>query len=434
MDSEQINSILFFIVLIMLSAFFSSSETAYTSVNRIRLKNEADNGDRRAQSAFHLQSKFDSLLSTVLIGNNLVNIASSAIATVFFINLFPTYGATIATFITTITLLIFGEVTPKLLAKISPEAIAKRFAPILSLLMTLFKPIVWLFDLWQQFVKRIVPVSDSLAISEEELLSIVDEAQIDGSIEEEEHRLVRAAIEFDDKEVYSIVTPRVDVIGFDINDTDEEIADLFSVTPYSRLIVYEDDVDNVIGTLHVKDFYRYLHAKEKNQITLHTLNNLIIKPLFVPPSMLLSDLLTALKEAHTHIGIVIDEYGGMIGIATMEDALEELVGEIWDESDIIRTEIMPLDETDKYLVQGTYSIDKLFEIFGVKSDEEWHSNSVSGFVYEQFDRIPMNNDTFEYQGIQFTVANAYKRRINEVIVERIDPSEKLLIEQPIEGL
>lgn len=236
MDSQQINSILFFAILILLSAFFSSSETAFTSVSRIRLQNEADNGDKKAKNALSLQKQFDSLLSTILIGNNLVNIASSAIATVFFLQLFPTYGATIATVVTTILLLLFGEITPKISAKTDPESFAKASAPFLKILMALFKPFVWVFDKWQQFIKKMIPLSANHTISEAELLSIVDEARSGGSIELEEHQLVKAAIEFDDKDISNILTPRVDVIGFDVHDSDEDIQELFAQTPSLDLL------------------------------------------------------------------------------------------------------------------------------------------------------------------------------------------------------
>ena len=295
MDSNQINSMVFFIVLIIFSAFFSSSETAFTSASRIRLQTESENGDKKAKRALKLQNQFDSLLSTILIGNNLVNIASSSIATVFFIKLSPTYGASIATIITTVLLLLFGEITPKLLAKISPEDFAKATAPFLKSIMSLLKPIVWVLNKWQQLIKKIVPLSNSQIISEDELLSIVDEARLGGSIELEEHQLVKAAIEFDDKDVSSILTPRVDMIGFDLHESDEEIQSLFAQTPFSRLVVYDEDVDNVVGTLHVKDFYRYLNAKEKSRLKFKSFDNLLTKPLFVPPTMALSDLLTSMQ-------------------------------------------------------------------------------------------------------------------------------------------
>jgi len=419
MDSNQINSIIFFILLIALSAFFSSSETAFTSVGRIRLHNEAENGDKRAGQALGLQEQFDSLLSTILIGNNLVNIASSSIATLFFVQISPTYGPTIATIVTTLLLLIFGEITPKLLAKISPESYAKSATPVLSLLMGVFKPFVWVFNQWQIFIRRITPLTANNTISEEELLSIVDEARVGGSIETEEHKLVRAAIEFDDIDISAILTPRVDVIGFDINDSDEDIQELFVRTPFSRLVVYNEDVDNVIGTLHVKDFYRYLHAKQNGESKFQSIDTLLTKPLFVPPTISLSDLLEAMQEAHTHVAIVVDEHGGMIGIATMEDALEELVGEIWDESDIVRSDIKQLNGDERYLIQGTYSLEKFFELFNLKEEEEWLSSTISGFIIENLERIPDNNEVFEYEDIKITVVNAQQQRVNEVVAERI---------------
>ena len=423
MDGSQINSIIIFIVCVGFSAFFSSSETAYTSVSRIRLKHASEDGDRQAQKALNLQQNFESLLSTILIGNNLVNIAASSIATLFFINLFPTYGATIATVATTVILLLFGEITPKLIAKVYSEPVAKKVATPINLLMKIFTPFVWIFSQWQKFIRRIIPLTNNELISEEELLSIVDEARMGGSIEKEEHKLVKAAIEFDDMDISAILTPRVDVIGFDINDTDAEIQALYVSSPFTRMVVYDEDVDNVVGTLHVKDFFRYLDAKENNLDKYNSIHDLLTKPLLVPPTIALSDLLTSMQEAFTHIAVVVDEFGGMIGIVTMEDVLEELVGEIWDESDVVRTDIRKLKEPDTYLIQGTYSIDKLFELFHIKTDEVWMSNTVNGFIIEQFEYIPENNEVLYYNDLKFTIVNALRQRVNEVVVERIPLSE-----------
>lgn len=423
MDGSHINSIIIFIVCVGFSAFFSSSETAYTSVSRIRLKHASEDGDRQAQKALNLQQNFESLLSTILIGNNLVNIAASSIATLFFINLFPTYGATIATVATTVFLLLFGEITPKLIAKVYSEAVAKKVATPINLLMKFFTPFVWILSQWQKFIRRIIPLTSDELISEEELLSIVDEARIGGSIEIEEHKLVKAAIEFDDMDISAILTPRVDVIGFDINDTDAEIQALYVSSPFTRMVVYNEDVDNVVGTLHVKDFFRYLDAKEKNLDKYQSIHDLLTKPLLVPPTIALSDLLTSMQEAFTHIAVVVDEFGGMIGIVTMEDVLEELVGEIWDESDVVRRDIKKLKEPDTYLIQGTYSIDKLFELFNIKTDEVWMSNTVNGFIIEQFEYIPENNEILYYNDLKFTIVNALRQRVNEVVVERIPLSE-----------
>ena len=426
MDGNQINNILFFVVLIAFSAFFSSSETAFTSANRIRLKHQAEEGENKAKLAVKLQDRYDSLLSTILIGNNLVNIAASSIATIFFLNLFPTYGATIATLVTTILLLLFGEITPKLIGKVYSEELATRFAPVLNFIMKLLTPFVWLFNRWQTFVSRIIPLRPEDSISEEELFSIIEEARLGGSIEMEEQRLVKAALEFDDREIASILTPRVDVIGFSIGDSLEEIEQLYLHTPFSRLLVYDESGDNVIGTMHAKDFFRFLRTRENENKRYESIHDLITKPLFVPQTVPLSDLLNSMQTEHTHIGIIVDEYGQMIGIATMEDVLEELVGEIWDESDIVRSDIRQIGTGEKYLLLGTYSLDKLFDLFDIKDEENWHSNTISGFIMEQFEYIPANNEALYYKDLKITVVNAQRQRVNEVVVERIDDSEKAL--------
>lgn len=420
MDSSQIPSILIFFIFVLCSAYFSSSETAFTSLSRVRLKNEAKAGDKRASQALDLQERFDSMLSTVLIGNNVVNIASSAVATVFFLEIFPRYGATVSTFATTILLLIFGEITPKLLAKLSPEKVAKFSAPILKFLMFILRPIIWLLNIWQNFVKKLVGAEESDSISEEELLSFVDEARVEGSIEHEEHRLVKAAIEFDDVDVESILTPRVDVAGVDIEDTDEEIEGVFEQNHFSRLIVYDDSVDDVVGVLHEKDFRRYLKAKSKNQLKVSSIINLLSNVLFVPPVMSLSDLLRIMQQNKNHMAIVVDEHGGMIGIATMEDALEELVGEIWDETDVVRKEVKMINEDQEYLIKGSYSLEKMFKLFDLENAEEWLSNTVSGFIIEQVERVPKVYDSFEFHDLRFTVIDAQQRRVNEVKVERLN--------------
>lgn len=423
MDSTQINNIIFFVILIAFSAFFSSSETAFTSANRIRLQHRAEDGEKKAKLAVNLQKNYDSLLSTILIGNNLVNIAASSIATIFFLELSPIYGATIATLVTTLLLLLFGEITPKLIGKVYSEDLATRFAPILNFIMKLLTPFVWLFNRWQSFVARLIPMSVEDRISEEELLSIVDEAGLVGSIELEEQRLVKAALKFDDREISSILTPRVDVVGFNINDSLEEIEQLYLHTPFSRLLVYDDSGDNIIGTLHAKDFFRFLRTRGNENPRYGSIHDLITKPLFVPQTVSFSDLLNSMQREHTHIGIIVDEYGQMIGIATMEDVLEELVGEIWDESDIVRSEIRQIGTDEKYLLLGTYSLEKLFDLFDIKDEEDWHSNTISGFIMEQFEYIPENNEELYYKDLKITVVNAQRQRVNEVVVERMDNSE-----------
>lgn len=426
MDSAHITSIIIFFICIILSAYFSSSETAFTSARAVKLKTEAKNGDRSAARAVKLQNRFEEVLSTILIGNNLVNIASSSVATIFFVSFYPTYGATISTIVTTIILLLLAEITPKLLAKLAPEKIAKLSSPILEILLVIFKPLVWLLSQWQRIIKKILPVSSVNALSEEELLSFVDEARVDGSIEHEEHRLVKAAIEFDDVDVSTILTPRVDVIGVDIEDSDDKIESTFDQHPFSRLIVYDESVDNVVGVLHQKDFHRYLRAKHRNQLRVQSVINLVSEVLYVPPVIKLSDLLRLMQRNKNHMAVVVDEHGGMSGIATMEDALEELVGEIWDETDVVENEIEELDEdVETYLVKGTYSIEKLLTQLELNISEDWISNTVSGFVIEQLERVPKSNDSFQYGGYEFIVLDAQKRRVNEVLIKAIEKDEEI---------
>lgn len=426
MDSAHITSIIIFFICIILSAYFSSSETAFTSARAVKLKTEAKNGDRSAARAVKLQNRFEEVLSTILIGNNLVNIASSSVATIFFVSFYPTYGATISTIVTTIILLLLAEITPKLLAKLAPEKIAKLSSPILEILLVIFKPLVWLLTQWQRMIKKILPVSSVNALSEEELLSFVDEARVDGSIEHEEHRLVKAAIEFDDVDVSTILTPRVDVIGVDIEDSDDKIESTFDQHPFSRLIVYDESVDNVVGVLHQKDFHRYLRAKHRNQLRVKSVINLVSEVLYVPPVIKLSDLLRLMQRNKNHMAVVVDEHGGMTGIATMEDALEELVGEIWDETDVVENEIEELDEdVETYLVKGTYSIEKLLTQLELNISEDWISNTVSGFVIEQLERVPKSNDSFQYEGYEFIVLDAQKRRVNEVLIKAIEKDKEI---------
>jgi len=389
----------------------------------VRLQKDVKEGDKRAKKVLNLQEKFESLLSTILIGNNLVNVASSAIATVFFMEIFPTYGPIISVIVTTALLLIFGEITPKLFGRLSPGTVAKLSTPSLNALMLILKPIVWVLDTWKRFIKRLVQAEESETISEEELLSFVDEARVEGSIEYEEHRLVKAAIEFDDVDVESILTPRVDVVGIDIEDSDEEIERVFEQNSFSRLIVYDDSVDDVVGVLHEKDFHRYLKAKAKNQLKVSTIINLLSDVLFVPPVMPLSDLLRVMQRDKNHMAVVVDEHGGMIGISTMEDALEELVGEIWDETDVVKKEIEEIEKDKIYLIKGTYSLDKLFNLFNLEDSDEWLSNTVSGFVIEQLEKVPTTNDQFEYEYLLFTVTKAQNRRVKEVRVERLEQSD-----------
>ena len=416
MDNDSFRSIILLVLLVLCSAYFSSSETAFTSTNRIRLKNEAENGDERSKKTLKLAESFDSVLSTILIGNNIVNIAMSAIATLLFVNWFPVYGPTLATIVMTVIILLFGEITPKTIAKEKSEQLAKSATPLIHFLMLVFKPVLWLLQKWKVMLDKVFNFDGDEVISEDELLSIVDEAESGGSIEDHEHQLVRSAIEFDDLEVSSILMPRVDVVGCDLDTSDEEIEELFMTHNYSRLIVYDDTIDNIIGVLHEKDFNRYLKAKKQAGRNLSLLT--VVKDvIFVPPVMNLSKLLRTMQLKKTHMAVVTDEHGGTIGIATMEDVLEELVGEIWDEYDIIEEEVEEVIEGTRYKVKGTANLDKIFEIFGIQEADQYVSNTVSGFVIEELGQFPEEGDEFVYHNMKITVTMVRNRRVLEIQID-----------------
>lgn len=417
MDSDSnIMTIVILVGLILFSGYFSSSETAFTSVNRIRLRNSAKKGDKRAEKALKLTEDYNNVLSTILVGNNIVNIASSALATTLFITYFPQYGVTISTIVMTILVLIFGEITPKAIAKDRPEIVAKFASPFLGVLMKILKPINWIFANLNNLIAKYLH-TEEVSISEEELLSIIDEAEIGGALEVDEHQLIRSAIKFHDLEVDSILTPRVDVVAADLHDSDEEIQRIFDENVYSRILLYDDSVDNVQGVLHERDFNYYIRRKAKGEESL-SLTEMMKNVLHIPAKMKLSRLLKIMQQSKVHMAVVVDEYGGTIGIVTMEDALEELVGEIWDETDYIEEEITLIAE-DKYLVRGEASLEKVFDLFHLQNNEVFFSSTISGFISELLGHFPNEGDKLNYKNILLKVMKVKNNRVLEVIVEEI---------------
>lgn len=422
MDSSDLFSILMFLLCVVLSAFFSSSETAYTSLRKNRLKTMEKDGNVKAGKALKLQENYENLLSTILIGNNIVNITASSIATLFFVKHFPIYGAIISTVFTTILLLLFSEITPKLVAKIMPEKIALSFVNILNFVMTIFKPFVWFSTLWQKLISKLVPVEDEITISEDELLEYVDEARTEGSIEHDEHLLVKNAIEFDDVDVDSILVPRVDIVGIDLaNDSDKDIEELFDESGYSRLIVYEKTIDKVLGIIHEKDFYRYMRGKRQHNKHL-SIESIVSEVIFIPGSLKLSDLLKLMQMEKKHMSVVIDEHGGVEGIVTMEDILEELVGDIWDETDDVELDIQTVVKGKTYIARGRCPLEDLFETLNIdeEEEEEYHSNTVSGFIQETLGKMPEVNDNFIFDNYKFIVKKVEGNRVEEVIVALVE--------------
>ena len=417
MDDGSITLLVALVILIAFSAFFSASETAFSSLNQIRLKSRAEEGDTSAARVLAMAEKYDKLLSSILIGNNIVNIAAASIGTVLFTKwLGEERGATASTIVLTIVVLIFGEVTPKTLAKEMPETIATAVSPVLSLLLTLFTPLTWLFSQWKKLLGHFVHSSESDTITEGELITMVSEAESDGELTDRESQLIRSAIEFDDVEVEEILTPRVDVVAVEDNISLEQLAQTFAESGYSRLPVYHDTIDNIIGVVHEKDFYL---ARLKKATTVE---DLIAPTLYTTGSTQISQLLRTLREQHHHLAVVVDEYGGTEGIITLEDILEELVGEIWDEHDEV-TEDFRKQSDGSWLVSGSASVDDLYEELDLPEEEDIDSNTVNGLVQEKTCHLPKVGDRFtlgEYDGV---VTRTAKRRVTEVRLTPAAPAE-----------
>lgn len=414
MDSSQIPMILAIVLLIVGSAYFSATETAFSSLNRIRMKNMAADGNKRAQLTLDLAEQYDRLLSTILIGNNIVNICSTSIATVLFIAWFGSAaGPTLSTVVMTILVLIFGEISPKSLAKESPEKFAMFSAPILRIFLTILTPLNFLFMQWKKLLSRLFPSEADSGITEDELLTIVDEATNDGTFDEQESDLIRSAIEFNDLDVIDVFTPRVSVCGIESTATNDEITAIFRETGFSRLPVYEDSIDHIVGILHEKDFYNHVIANNQ------PISAVLQAPLFIAPSLQISDLLRLFQKSQTHLAIITDEYGGTAGIVTMEDILEELVGEIWDEHDKVEPEIEQLSDTT-YRVRGETRLSKLFDELDLDTPET-DLTTVNGWLMSQL-TTTYEKEVFVYNNtLRFTIEQTNGRYIAFILVERILP-------------
>lgn len=416
MDTGDITTIIIMAVLIMMSAYFSATETAFSSFNKTRLKHLSEKGNKKADKVLSISENFDRLLSTILIGNNIVNIALSSISTILFVRILGgEIGATVSTVIITVLVLIFGEISPKSLAKESPEKFAMISAPIINFFIYLLMPLNFVFSLWKKLLSKIFKVSEDRKMTPDELLIFVDEVEEGGGIDAEESELLKSAIEFNDQEAVDILTPRVDVEGVSADSTKEEIARVFTDTGFSRLPVYHESLDNIVGIVHQKDFY------DGPKITDKSLDEIMKTPVFVTPSMKISDLLKLLQKTKSHIAVVTDEYGGTLGIVTMEDILEELVGEIWDEHDEVIEEFTKLDD-GTYKIICSADLDEMFEYFDLEGETD--SFTVSGWVMEQLGKIPDEGDSFVYDNLEVTVTQTDNQRVLEINVKVLPKPEK----------
>ena len=401
------------IFLIGMSAFFSSTETAFTSFNHARIKALARGGNKRAKQALDLADNYDKLLSSILIGNNIVNILASSLATVVFVAWLGGAGVTVSTVVMTVLVLIFGEISPKTLAKDHADQLVLAFAPYINFIMLLLTPLNWIFAQWRKLLARIFPAPKDEGMAEEELLTLVAEAEQDGEIDEHESDLIRSAIEFNDQTAEDILTHRVDIVALDVEMTMDEAEQVFRENTFSRLPVYEDSIDSIVGVIHEKDFF--------NNRTATSLREIMKPPLFVTPTSRISDLLHTLQKAKSHMAIVSDEYGGTMGVVTMEDIIEELVGEIYDEHDQVVESFKKLPDGD-YLIDCTASLKDMQELFSIQGD--FDATTVGGWVLDQMGRIPAVGDSFVYDNrLSVRVTRVESTRVLEISVHILDNAE-----------
>ncbi len=418
MTSTEIAILLAMLACLVGSAYFSATETAFSTFNRARMKNLAATGNTRAQKVLDVSQDYEKLLSTILIGNNIVNIALSTMATLLFVRYFLHYGATISTVVITVVVLIFGEITPKSAAKIKADSFAVSTVNVLHFFILLFTPLNFFFGLWKKVVRRMFKDDGSAVMTEEELITIVDEAEQDGGIDEEEGTLIRSAIEFGDSTAEEILTPRVDVIAIDIEMELAQIAPLFRNSGFSRLPVYRESLDNVIGVLHEKDYHALVQDGNNDW------QSVLSKPVFVTQYTKISDLMQTFKKQKTHLAIVLDELGGTMGIVTMEDVLEELIGDIWDEHDTVVQEVTELSD-GSYTVLGSTRLADFFEQFQIeRTEQEWEElpQTVNGWLLMIFEGVPTQGASIETDNLSITVTKSDAQGIDEIRVQPINPA------------
>ena len=384
------------------SAYFSATETAFSSLNKTRIKTLAEDGHKRAKLVLKLSNDYDRLISTILIGNNIVNILAASLGTLMFVKLLgEDIGATVSTVVVTVVVLIFGEISPKSIAKDFPEKFAMFSAPIIQFLIWILTPLNFLFWLWKKFLSLFLKKKDDEKLSQAELLMFVEEVQEGGSIDTNEGHLLRNAIEFGDLKAEDILTHRVDLEALPVDATPEEVAEQFENSKFSRLPVYKEDIDHIVGILHLKDFYGI------NGITTQPISEIMTPPLFIHRTEKISDLLKQLQTTKSHMAVVVDEYGGTLGIVTMEDILEELVGDIWDEHDDVLEDVRNIGY-DTYRVNCSMSMDDFCQQFDIDARSE--SSTVNGWISEQLDKIPEKGDKFSYKNLDITVTDIDSHR------------------------
>ena len=397
---------------VLMSAYFSATETAFNTFNKIRVKNLAEKGNRKAAKALELAENYDTLISTILIGNNIVNILAASLATLYFTEKLAggaaaDFATTISTAVMTLLVLTFGEICPKTIAKQTPDKFVLFATPIIAFIVVIFKPLSAIFKALQNLLSKIFKPGEDQGMTEEELISIIEEAAEDGNIDEEESTLIKSAIEFNELEVGDIFTPRIDITAVRSDITKDEMSKVFTESGYSRIPIYDGDLDNIHGIVYYKDFFSDAQAEDVEIVD-------IVKPvMYVTKTQKINDVLKDLQEKQMHLAVVTDEYGSTAGIVTLEDILEEIVGEIWDEHDEIVEEIKEIGEGE-YIVSGMANLEKLFEELEIELDEDLDAITVNGWAMKILDRIPEEGDSFEELGLTVKVLKMDGRRIEDL--------------------
>ncbi len=416
---DHIPLLIVMLVCIILSAYFSATETAFNSMNKTKMHTMADKGNKRAALALRLEEQYESLLSTILVGNNIVNILLSSLATVLFMELVGAeLGATVSTIVITVVVLIFGEISPKAMAKDAPEKFAMFASPFIKVLMTVLTPINLFFKGWKKLLAKLMGVEKDDTMSQEELLMLVDEVEEGGTIDTAEGDLLRNVIGFGNRTAEDILTPRVDLDGIELDMPLTEISAVFAASPYSRMLVYDDDIDHIVGILHLKAFTRYCQEPTGN------LSDVLKPPLFVHKGESIHDLLKILQKEKYHMAVVMDDYGGTLGIVTMEDILEEIVGDIWDEHDEVVEDVTLLSESEDsqvYKVDCSSSLSDFCDQFEIETDSD--CITVGGWIMEQLARVPDVGESFTYAHLTVTVTETEERRVTFATVIKLEPED-----------
>jgi CBS domain containing-hemolysin-like protein len=409
------------VILFCLSTFFAFCETSFSSLSRIKLKNMAEKNRKTRKAAgarlvLQLLDSYDKLLSSILIGNTIVNVVTSALAAMLFIGLFGAKGVGIASVVVTVLVLVFGEISPKTLAKESPELTALRCAPLMRFFIIIFTPLNYLASAWRSIIIKIFPPKANRQITEDELLTFVEEVRQEGGINKREEEMIRQAIEFDEITAAEIMTPRMDVAAISEADTAGHTETLFEDTGFSRLPVFRDNIDNIIGIILLKDFYREVIKKGKS-------TSEIIKPVvLVAKTMKIPRLLQTLKEKQSHMAVLVDEFGGTLGIVTVEDILEELVGEIWDEHDRV-VEPVKRNADGSFSALGGLQFQDMVDFIGKKTSnddltegEEIPDTTVGNWVTEEKGSLPRVGERFDWHKLSIRVSRVQRHRVMEVTV------------------